>query len=373
VVRDRDTVARYSGDQFALLLPGSDRRAAELVACRIHDVLASPVSAGDERVFADVVIGIAVTDAAGTRQPGHTARDLLRQANEDMYRTKTRASAAVVHEAPSPDRLRLETDLHGAVSRGEVLVHYQPQVDVPSGRVVGVEALARWTHPILGPVPPDAFIPLAEASGLIGEIGEHVLRAACRTLAGWRAEGLDLEVAVNVSAIQLADPDFNRLVESVLAEEGLPPHLLTLEVTESQVLSDVAISHGHLGRLRDIGVGISVDDFGTGYSSLVQLQRLPVTELKVDRAFTSQLSDRSSSPVVAGIVGLGHGLGLRVVAEGVETPAQLELLRELGCERAQGWLTGRPVPPEELSVLLSARAAVAVIASGPLRAAGGCP
>ena len=238
-------------------------------------------------------------------------------------------------------------------------MHLQPQVDLASGRVVGVEALARWHHPVLGSVRPDVFVPIAEASGQIRGIGEHVLHEACRTVAAWRAEGLELEVAVNVSAVQLTDPGFAGMVLRVLGDTGLPARSLTLEVTESQVLTEVATRHGHLESLRGVGVGISVDDFGTGYSSLAQLQRLPVTELKIDRSFTSQLSaEVACSPLVAGIIGLAHGLGLRVVAEGVETCTQSQALEAMTCDRVQGYLFGRPAEPAAIRELLLATTAV---------------
>ncbi|MGY1708928.1 EAL domain-containing protein [Geodermatophilus sp. SYSU D00758] len=353
VVRDDDTVARYSGDEFVVLLPGTTGTGAREVADRVHRSLSTPVRVGDQDVFVDLAVGIAVagsSDEVRDDVPGGAAHrmreDLVERAGEDMRRCATGALSGQEEEAR--ERLRLETDLHGAVDRGEIAVHLQPQVDLRSGRVVAVEALARWHHPTLGPVRPDVFVPVAEASGLIREIGEHVLHEACRAVAAWRADGLELEVAVNVSAVQLTDPGFTSLVERVLERTGLPAGRLTLEVTESQVLTEVATRHGHLERLAALGTGISVDDFGTGYSSLGQLHRLPVTEMKVDRAFTARLTDGAPSPFVAGILGLGHGLGLRIVAEGVETVGQWHALRDIGCERAQGYLFGRPTPPAEL-------------------------
>ncbi|MGY1811209.1 putative bifunctional diguanylate cyclase/phosphodiesterase [Blastococcus sp. SYSU D00820] len=346
-VRDHDTVARFSGDEFAVLLPGTPESGVREVADRIHRSLVAPVRTGHDEVFVDLAIGVAVTESSGHLSDGDVrdlAQDLLERAEEDMRR-RTPGSGAP-REQRAREHLRLETDLHGAVERGEIEVHLQPQVDLAAGRVVAVEALARWQHPVLGSVPPDAFVPIAEASGRIRAIGDHVLREACRIVAAWHADGLDVEVAVNVSAVQLTDPDFAGSVLRVLAGTGLPARSLILEVTESQVLTEVATRHGHLERLRALGVGISVDDFGTGYSSLAQLQRLPVTELKIDRSFTSQLAEATpSSPLVAGIIGLAHGLGLRVVAEGVETCAQSEALQGMACDRVQGYLFGRPAAP----------------------------
>ncbi|MGY1690165.1 EAL domain-containing protein [Geodermatophilus sp. SYSU D01105] len=360
VTREQDTVARSSGDEFVVLLPDTAEAGAQEVADRIHRSLSAPLDVDGQEVFVGLAIGIAVTGAASSTSDDAArteAQDLVQRAEEAMRRRRTGALAPTEQDERARQQLRLETALHGAIGRGEIVVHLQPQVDLASGRVVAVEALARWQHPTLGPVRPDVFIPLAEASGQIREIGEHVLYEACRTLAAWRADGSDLEVAVNVSAVQLTDPGFTGSVLRVLAETGLPARSLTLEVTESQVLTEVATRHGHLEQLRAHGVGISVDDFGTGYSSLAQLQRLPVTELKIDRSFTSELTEAApSSPLVAGIIGLAHGLGLRVVAEGVETCAQSEALRGMDCDRVQGHLFGRPAEPAAVREVLLAHA-----------------
>jgi EAL domain-containing protein (putative c-di-GMP-specific phosphodiesterase class I) len=275
------------------------------------------------------------------------ARSLVTRAAEDLQLAKARLHGGRAPGVASARELRLETDLHGALGRGEIAVHYQPQLDLVTGRLAAVEALVRWVHPELGSVPPDVFVPLAEASGLIGDIGAHVLREACSTVARWRREGEDLDVAVNVSPLQLADPGFADLVEATLRETGLPCPALTVEVTESHVLSEAAVRNGHLARLRGLGVGVSVDDFGTGWSSLTQLRRLPATEVKIDRSFTAGMAD-GDGPVVAGVIGLGRGLGLRVVAEGVETVDQVRELAALGCDRVQGYLLGRPGPAEEV-------------------------
>ena len=346
-VRDQDTVARYSGDEFVVLLPGATETGAREVADRIHRSLSSPLQVHGQPLFVDLVIGAAVTEAAedlAADAARHVWEDLVERARADAHHGRTGTGL----DEKGREHLQLETDLHGAVDRGEVVVHLQPQIDLASGRTVAVEALARWHHPGVGPVAPDVFVPIAEASGQILPIGEHVLREACGVVAGWRQEGLDLEVAVNVSAVQLIDPGFTTLVRRVLEETGLPASRLTLEVTESQVLTAVATRHGHLECLRELGIGVSVDDFGTGYSSLAQLHRLPVTEMKVDRSFISDLDGDGPFPIVAGIVGLGHGLGLRVVAEGVETVEQANALRALGCQRAQGYLFGRPAAPDEV-------------------------
>ncbi|MGY1602056.1 putative bifunctional diguanylate cyclase/phosphodiesterase [Geodermatophilus sp. SYSU D00815] len=342
-VREGDLVARYSGDEFAVLLLDVGTAEARRVAARIRDGLSRPVRAGDGEVFVELATGTAVATAstAGDDRPA-LARGLLARATEDMHASRARSRGLPARPDRSPQRLRLETELHGAVRRDEIRVHYQPQVEILTGRPVAVEALARWVHPELGPVPPDVFIPLAEDCGLIHEIGTHVLREACRTVAGWGADGVALEVSVNVSAAQLGRSDFTDLVRRILDETGLRGERLTLEITESQVVTDLAERNRHLRRLRSLGLGISVDDFGTGYSSLAQLHRLPATEVKIDRSFMATSAGGDLAGLVAGIVGLGHGLGLRVVAEGVETPAQLHALAAIGCDRAQGYLLGRP-------------------------------
>ncbi|MGY1728343.1 putative bifunctional diguanylate cyclase/phosphodiesterase [Geodermatophilus sp. SYSU D01062] len=347
-VREGDTVTR-EGDEFIMLLPGVGPRRAEQIAHGIRTALQPPVSAGDEAVFVGLTIGTAVVSGRSLRrllQQPEAACGLVEQATANLWEAKRRSAGALVPGPRSPERLRLETELHGAVDRGEIQVFFQPQIDVATGRTVAVEALARWQHPVLGAVPPGRFVPVAEDSGLIRELGAHVLRRACRTVADWSLEGLELEVAVNVSAAQLTDADFSDVVQRVLAETGLPPERLVLEVTESQVMTEVADRHGHLTRLRSTGIGISIDDFGTGFSSLAQLNHLPATELKIDRSFVDHIPDDRPSPLVAGIVGLAHGLGLRVVAEGIETPGQLQAVRGIGCDRAQGYLLGRPAEPD---------------------------
>ncbi|MGY1774639.1 putative bifunctional diguanylate cyclase/phosphodiesterase [Geodermatophilus sp. SYSU D00804] len=351
VLREGDVLARYSGDQFVVALPGVAATGLAALGDRVAAACTTPVTVAGEDVFVDLVTGAAATDTPDA--PAVSARDLVARAAEDLQRAKARLHGGRSTRTASAHELRLETDLHGALARGEIEVHYQPQVDLVSGRVAAVEALVRWRHPELGAVPPDVFVPLAEAGGLIGDLGAHVLREACATVARWRREGLDLDVAVNVSPLQLAAPDFADLVEAVLLETGLPCRALTVEVTESQVLSEAAVRNGHLARLRGLGVGVSVDDFGTGWSSLTQLRRLPVTEVKIDRSFTAGMTD-GDGPVVAGVVGLGRGLGLRVVAEGVETAEQVRRLTALGCDRVQGYLVGRPAPAGELAERLHA-------------------
>jgi EAL domain-containing protein (putative c-di-GMP-specific phosphodiesterase class I) len=246
--------------------------------------------------------------------------------------------------------LMLESSLRRAAENGELVLHYQPQVDVASREVVGLEALVRWRHPERGMIPPADFIPLAEETGLIIPIGEWVLRRACAQAKEWQAEGFaPLPVAVNVSGRQFRRRDLPALVARVLDEEGLAPSCLRLELTESSVMEDAGFAAGVLGELKAQGVGVSVDDFGTGYSSLSYLRRLPVDELKIDRSFVhAATDDEDDAAIVAAVVLLARTLRLKVVAEGVETESQLGLLRSLGCDRAQGYLFSRPLPAEEV-------------------------
>ncbi|MCU1572686.1 MAG: hypothetical protein JWO93_768, partial [Micrococcaceae bacterium] len=347
-VREMDTVARYSGDEFVVLLPEVESRSeAELIAGRIREALRDPFDVGGGEIFVDAAIGSAVT-AAGfpleAEQAAAMARTLLADADGDMYERKARTRGALAQRMQDPDRLRRETELRGAVGRGEMRLHFQPQLDLSSSQVVAAEALVRWQHPKLGLLAPIHFIPLAEECLLIADLGRFVLHEACRTGAGWRAAGHALEMSVNVSAVQLSTPGFASSVRDVLERTGFPAAQLTLEITESQAVYEASSTECLLEELRGLGVNLSIDDFGTGYSSLAQLHRLPVSEVKIDRSFTARLETPAGASFMAGIVGLGHGLGVQVVAEGVETPGQLRLLQEMGCDRAQGFLLGRPVP-----------------------------
>nr|WP_240153716.1 EAL domain-containing protein [Arthrobacter sp. 147(2020)] len=270
-----------------------------------------------------------------------------------MYRPKARSRGKPLERIHLPERIRLETDLRGAAGRGELTVHYQPQFDAETGTIVGAEALVRWQHPELGLLTPVAFIDIAEESDLIEEVGEFVLVSACSFGAQLRREGHAIKMSVNVSANQLTNPRFEPFIGATLGNTDFPGDALTLEITESRVISEAVIHNGALENIRKLGVGLSVDDFGTGYSSLYQLRHLPVTEVKIDRSFISSLSDEGSLAFIAGIVSLGHGLGLRVVAEGVERPGQLTVLRGTGCDRLQGYYLGRPVEELEFRGLLA--------------------
>jgi diguanylate cyclase (GGDEF)-like protein/PAS domain S-box-containing protein len=280
-------VARYSGDAFVVLVPTIVRgNELSLIENRLRAALALPVLIGQRTIVVDVAVGTALTPLEYRRDDvTDIAERLVEEADAAMYRAKTRAQGAPMERSKSPEKLRLETDLRGAAARGELRVFYQPQVDAVSGRLVGAEALVRWQHPELGLLAPMDFIEVAEDSGLITEVGAHVLEAACAFGKTLLDDGTTMEISVNVSAQQLTDPGFPTRVIDTLEAIAFPARLLTLEVTESKVISNSVHNDGILEELRDHGIGISVDDFGTGYSSLSQLHRMPVTEVKIDRSF----------------------------------------------------------------------------------------
>ncbi|QIN79146.1 PAS domain S-box protein [Rubrobacter marinus] len=359
-LRPEDTLARLGGDEFAVLLEdvrGSDE--ATGAAGRIAEALRDPFTLGEHEVFVSASIGIAL--GGGDPRPG-LPDDLLRQADMAMYEAKKKGKAN--HEvfeprmdAPALGRLRMGTDLRRAVERGEFRVHYQPEVSLETGEVVGFEALVRWEHPEHGLVAPARFIPVAEETGLIVPMGRWVLEEACRQARAWqdlRPDGPPRVMSVNLSARQFEHPDLARDVARALRESGLEPGRLVLEITESVVMNDARSTVGTLGELKALGVRLAIDDFGTGYSSLSYLRRFPVDYLKVDRSFVDGIGeDPGDAVLVSGIVDLAHALGLNVVAEGVETQEQLALLRGMGCDLAQGYHFARPLPSEEASTLLA--------------------
>jgi len=362
-VPEASTVARYSGDNFVILLPeiGSVSE-VQGVGERIRQSLEAPLEIAGNQIVLDVVIGSAVGSVrSGDRSMAYAESGciLIAEAELEMSRAKASAKGKTAPRGQHSTDLRLESDLRGAASRGELRVQFQPQIDVRTKSVIAAEALVRWQHPELGLLAPAAFIPLAEDSNLIAEVGAHVLLLACRAGATWHAAGHQLEIAVNVSSAQLSDPTFPTVVQETLTRSGFPAESLTLEVTESQAMSDSAVNDGNLRELRNLGIGISIDDFGTGYSSLAQLHRMPVTEVKIDRSFTARIGDDGSDAFINGIIGLAHGLGLLVIAEGVETSEQLGVLARIGCDRAQGYLLGKPMDADELGQLFTSPQPVA--------------
>jgi diguanylate cyclase (GGDEF)-like protein len=354
-VRDGDTLARLGGDEFVLVMPAVDATRAAQIGCgRVQSDMALPFELQAQRLTLSASIGISLypRDAADTQ-------GLLRHAEAAMYRAKELGRNGVqfftteinqrVHE-----RLTMESQLRQALDHGELLLHYQPQVDLVSGSIIAAEALVRWQHPERGLVPPVDFIGLAEETGLIVPLGEWVLVEACRQHRAWLDAGLAAgRIAVNLSARQFSDAGLLPLIRRVLADTGLPPALLDLEVTESMAMQDVDRAIEMLQELTRLGVRISLDDFGTGHSSLSYLQRFAVKTLKVDRSFVHEVAtDPHRAAITSTVIVMAHNLGLKVIAEGVETLAELSYLRQHACDEIQGYYFSRPLPAAQYETLL---------------------
>lgn len=345
---DRCTFARIGNDQFAILCPGEPTLAPALdVVEVVRAELSTPFHIDGSAVFVAVCFGVA-------QAVGVDGDRLVGQADMALHHAKQKGPDEVVIFEPelerrSQVRVSHAAALQHALGRGDVVPHYQPVIDLRTGRVVAVEALARWHDPVLGSVPPDVFIPIAEANGIITDLGTQILERACADAAGWLADGRRLQLAVNVSPVQLTHPGFTDVVGSVLARTQLPPDQLTLEITETSELQDLDVAMAAVRLLAQRGVLFAVDDFGTGYSSLVLLSRLPIGAIKIDRSFVAGLgSEPRLAQLVAGTVALSRAIGFRSVAEGVEHPDHVIALDRMGCEFGQGFLWSAPVPAGEL-------------------------
>jgi diguanylate cyclase (GGDEF)-like protein/PAS domain S-box-containing protein len=351
--RKGDTVARLGGDEFVVLCEDlADGAAAMVIAERLHAALAAPIAVGTTTVFATASIGVALS-------PVGSADELLRNADAAMYLAKGRGKACcamyddALQEA-AVRRLRTIGELRRAIADERFVVHYQPIVDLRTQRVDAVEALVRWDHPTEGLLLPGRFMPEAEATGLVADIGTLVLRRACRELAILHRDHPHLKLSVNLSARQLVSCDLPTTVAAALAGAGIDASALTLEVTESSFMEDPEQGLATLEALRAMGVSLSLDDFGTGYSSLAYLRTLPVDEVKIDRSFVATLGvERNATALVEGIVNLTHAVGMRVVAEGVEHQAQLRQLRKFGCDLGQGYLWSPAVGLDEVDLLVA--------------------
>ncbi len=351
---DVGTAARLGGDEFLILVPAADMQVVIGIANEICRRLSQTYVVGTVELHLTASVGITTYPFDNSLPSG-----LISHADEAMYEVKHRGGNGFQFFVPgttifTPERLELENDLRHAVELGQLRLHYQPQVNIARGRVIGLEALARWQHPVRGWVPPNEFIPLAETSDLIVSIGRWILEEACRQAQIWRSEGFaDIRIAVNLSARQFRQPDIVSLIQQAIARHGLQPHNIEIELTESIVMSDADRSIETLHQLTRLGLHIAVDDFGTGYSSIGYLKRLPVSILKIDRSFVIDLgTSTKSNAIVKAVISLAHSLGMSVVAEGVETEAQLSHLRDFGCDQYQGYLFSRPQPAVDITVLL---------------------
>jgi diguanylate cyclase (GGDEF)-like protein len=348
-LRSGDTAARLGGDEFGILIEDlAGDEGVDEVATRILEAIAAPLPlTGEEVVVVTASAGIALS-GPGELEPAERLRsaDLAMYSAKAAGRNRFRRFEPAMHAA-IVERVALEEQLRDAIRRNELVLHFQPVVDLASGRLTGAEALVRWQHPERGLLPPGAFIPLAEETGLIVPLGRTVLRMACQAGMGWQTSRRRLRLSVNLSARQVADPDLVDDVAAALRDSGLPPDCLTLEVTESVLVHDTIAIVERLRRLKDLGVRLAIDDFGTGYSALSYLRSFPFDELKIDRSFIATLDEGvREARIVGAIVELGLSLGLTTVAEGVEHAEQVEFLRLFGCTEIQGYLISKPLPPE---------------------------
>ena len=357
VMRASDTLARFGGDEFTILCPEDhDEEDALGVAERLVGAMADPIVLPSGEIFVSLSVGMALSSGDTV-----SAAMLLRNADVAMYQAKDRGPSRIeiyreANESHVVSRLRTSNELHRALERDELELHYQPIVDLRTETLVGMEALVRWRHPSRGLLSPREFIPLAEDSGLISRVGAWVLTEACQQIAAWATRcatsgrnDAHLNVAVNISALQLGEPGFPRLVGEILESSGILASQLSLEITESALMRDPDDAILVLRTLRDLGLHLEIDDFGTGYSSLSYLQRIPVETLKIDRSFVEEMDRNSESvAIVRTIMGLGASLGLAVIAEGVERTAEAARLKALGCHLAQGYLYGGPLPASAL-------------------------
>jgi diguanylate cyclase (GGDEF)-like protein len=349
VLRESDTLARLGGDEFAILLPNvtDGRRTVEKVANKLLQCFTTPFKYGDNELFLGAGLGVVIYP-----EHGEDVSTLMSRADVAMYGTKNRDVGYLYYDAAldpnTQHRLQLSGELRRALAREELTLHYQPKIDIRSGRVMSAEALIRWRHPRHGLLAPDQFIPMAERSGLIRPITDWVIETATNQCRDWHQAGHPLRVAVNIPGRVFQDPELVQRVTQILGEIGTPAHCLEIEITENVLMADIEHISRILGRISDLGVHISIDDFGTGYSSLAYLKKLPLHTLKIDKSFVMDMArDENDAAIVRSTVDLAHNLGYRVVAEGVENHDTYQLLSGLGCDGAQGYHISRPLPVDE--------------------------
>ena len=373
-VRESDTVARMGGDEFSIIIDDlTETQHIALVAQKITDKLAQPFVLDGHEVLVTTSLGIAV-------YPSSNGESLIADADSAMYSAKELGQNTFRFYTPEMnaqalERLDMESKLRRALDQEEFLLYYQPQVDLTTGMIVGTEALLRWQHPELGLVSPGKFIPVLEDIGMIGLVGEWVLRTACRQGKAWQRDGFPpLRMAVNISARQFDKPDLIDIVAGVLRETGLDPHCLELELTESLLMQDIHANSRLLDELKTSveGLQISIDDFGTGYSSLYYLKTLPIDVLKIDQSFIRDITIHpDDAAITTAIINLAHSIGLKVIAEGVETEGQLAYLREKVCDEVQGYYLSHPLPANEFTRLLERGGSLMDAASFSVHDSGG--
>jgi diguanylate cyclase (GGDEF)-like protein/PAS domain S-box-containing protein len=353
-IRGSDTVSRQGGDEFVVLLSEvAHSEDAAITARRVLQAVAEPHSVDQHDLHITTSIGVSVYP-----EDGMNAETLIKNADTAMYQAKENGRQSYQFFTPAMnvravERQFIEEGLRSAVERQEFALHYQAKISLKTGRIIGAEALLRWTHPLRGPIPPAQFIPVAEECGLIRPIGSWVLREACRQARAWLNAGLPVAtIAVNVSAMQLLDENFPEVVFAILKDTGLDPKSLELELTESVLMKHAGPTSSILQALREAGIQVAVDDFGTGYSSLSYLGKFPIDALKIDQSFVRQISTAGDATIVNAVISIARSLNLRVIAEGVETQAELATLQAQQCDEAQGYYFSRPVPPEQFAKLL---------------------
>jgi diguanylate cyclase (GGDEF)-like protein len=354
-LRDVDTLARMGGDEFTIILSDvKSERDATIIAQRILDSLVKPMVVDGHELFISTSIGVCVFP-----HHGEDVETLVRNADTAMYRAKDQGRNryyvySAVPNATASTRTKLEADLVSAVDNNELVLYFQPFVDIRTRRTVGMEALVRWQHPELGLLPPDQFIPMAEQTGLIVPLTEWTLRAACEQNCAWQAAGYPaISVAVNISSRHFHQGDLASVVQDALKKSSLAPDRLCLELTESALVLNPELAASSLEKLKAIGVRIAIDDFGTGHSSLSYLKRFPIDAVKIDRSFVRDVtSDPDDAAIAGAIVAMAHSLKLHVIAEGVETSEQLDFLKSLGCDQIQGYFIGRPAKADSFDTMM---------------------